>query len=133
LNEFGPPQKTPASDLDSASSLLKKACQDLSKDKNILRKYREKVIPELKKQGLVVEDDHSHLDIGHTMELLKSQIDSPKRKEVLDNVEKALSTTLQLLSPVASIEPHVALVCTGLSIIMLVYLFIKLSCAIILT
>jgi hypothetical protein len=120
-NNFEPSQKTPAVDLDSASSLLEEACQNLLKDEQILRKYREKVVPELKTQGLVVIDENSRLDIGQTEKLLKSRIDSAKQKEVLNNIAKALSTTLNVLSPVASIEPHIALVCTGLSIIMLVY------------
>jgi hypothetical protein len=133
LNEIQPPQKTPlASDLDSASSLLKKACQSLSEDEEVLNKYRKEVVPALKKYGLEV-DVNSSVDIKHTTELLKSRVDSPKGKEVLNNIAKALSTSLQLLSPAASIEPHVALVCTGLSIIMLVCLSIILSFALILT
>ena len=133
LNEAEPPQKTAAaSDLDSASSLLKEACRNLSKDEEVLHKYRKEVVPKLKENGLV-DDDNSSLDIGQTTELLKSRTKSPKGKEILNNVSKALSSSLQLLSPAASIEPHIALVCTGLSIIMLVCLFIMLRCALMLT
>lgn len=128
-----PPQKTPAaSDLDSASSLLKTACRNLSEDKEVLHKYGKVVLPKLKEEGFV-DDDNSSLDIEQTAELLKLRAKSPKGKEVLNNVAKALSFSLQLLSPAASIEPHIALVCTGLSIIMLACLFIVFCCALMLT
>jgi hypothetical protein len=133
LNGAEPPRKTAAaSDLDSASSLLKKACRNLSEDEEVLHKYRKVVVPKLEENGLI-DDDNSSLDIEQTVELLKSRTKSPKGKEILNNVSKALSSSLQLLSPAASIEPHIALVCTGLSIIMLVCLFIMLRCALMLT
>jgi hypothetical protein len=108
------------SDLDSASSLLKKACENLSKDENVLHKYTKVVLPKL--EAGLAGDDNSSLDIEKTTKWLESRAESPKGKEVLNNIATALSSFQQVLSPAASIEPHIALVCTGLSIIMLVCL-----------
>jgi hypothetical protein len=121
LNGSQLPQKTSAaSDLDSASSLLKKACKDLSKNEDVLHKYTKVVLPKL--EAGLVGDDNSSLDIEKTTKWLESRAESPKGKEVLNNIATFLSSSLQVLSPAASIEPHIALVCTGLSIIMLVCL-----------
>src|SRR5271170_945911 len=114
-------QKTPAaSDLDSASSLLKKACEDLSKNEDVQHKYTKVVLPKL--EAGLVGDDNSSLNIEKTTKWLESRVELPKGKEVLNNITTVVSSSLQVLSPAASIEPHIALVCTGLSIIMLVCL-----------
>ena len=128
----GRPLKTPAaSDLNNASSLLQKACYDLSENDEVLHAYRKVVVPKLKEDGLI-DSDNSRLDIQQATEWLKSRVDLPKGKEVLNNIVTALSSFVQVLSPAASVEPHIALVCTGLSIILLVSLFI-IACALMLT